>query len=484
MQDKTFFGLCTTLTCAVSIIAPSEIEAKNKPNIIFILADDLGWGDVGFNGNKIIATPHMDALASDGLIFDRFYSSSAVSSPTRFSVLTGRNPYRSGVFGANQGLLREEEYTISELLKNVGYKTGHFGKWHLGSLTDKEKDSNNGNVGATELFNPPSRHHFDESFVSEAKVPTYDPMFKPTNSNNIFWDHLEKGEERVPFGTSYWHHDGTKATKNLDGDDSRIIMDRVLPFIDDAKNTGNPFLSLIWFHAPHTPCVAGPEYAKMYSDFTKKERNYYGCITAMDEQIGRLVKHLKENDLYDNTLIFFCSDNGYAPIMMGSSGGLRAQKFSLYEGGIRVPAFAVWPKTIKADSHTKAPAFVSDYLPTIADIISKKASPYALDGESIYRVLKGQEVKRKPMIFLYKDQMAVIDCDYKLYYSTQKGYELYNLANDRAEQKSILENEPEIAEKLKKVLEKHIDDYKSTFLGNEYKGKFESKIIQKWPYDE
>ena len=128
-----------------------QIKAQKQPNIIFIMADDLGWGDVGFNGNKIIKTPHLDQLANDGIIFDRFYAGCALSSPTRANVLTGRNPFRTGVFTANEGILRPEEITLPELLQQQGYMTGHFGKWHLGTLTYKEKDANRGRAGNTAL---------------------------------------------------------------------------------------------------------------------------------------------------------------------------------------------------------------------------------------------------------------------------------------------------------------------------------------------
>ena len=153
---------------------------KKKPNIILIMADDLGWGDTGYNGNTIIKTPFLDQMAKDGVQFNRFYSASAVCSPTRASVLTGRNPHRTGVFYANQGILRPEEITIPELLKKQNYVTGHFGKWHLGTLTTKQKDANRGKPGNTKEYNPPALHGYDVAFVTESKVPTYDPMKRPT----------------------------------------------------------------------------------------------------------------------------------------------------------------------------------------------------------------------------------------------------------------------------------------------------------------
>lgn len=470
--------------CILACVTPLSLLAQNvnaeeRPNIILIMADDLGWGDVGFNGNRVIKTPHLDALANDGLILNRFYSACAVSSPTRSSVLTGRNPHRTGIFSANVGILREEELTLPEIVQEVGYTTGHFGKWHLGTLTDKETDANRGRKGETALLNPPAEHGYDDSFVTESKVPTYDPMVKPKENNGRFWDYIKEGDETSSYNTFYWNHDGSKVIDNLSGDNSRVIMDRVIPFIEKAKVNDTPFFSVVWFHTPHLPCVAGPEYAKMYEDYTLEERNYYGCITAMDDQIGRLIEYLKDNNLYDNTLIYFCSDNGPEIGTPGITGGLKSRKRSLYEGGIRVPAFAVWPDKIKGGIKTEIPCFTSDYLPTIVNILSLEPSLYQIDGESIYPILKGKNRRNKPLVFCYSGQGVVMDGKYKLYYS-KKGYELYNIETDRGEKHNILDQEPKIAEKLKNVLKQHMSDYEKSFNGMEYKTGFTAKIKQTW----
>ena len=217
-------------------------EAQNKPNIILLMADDLGWGDTGYNGNPIIKTPNLDIMASEGIRFNRFYSASSVCSPTRASVLTGRNPNRMGVFTANVGILRPEEVTLPELLKEEGYSTGHFGKWHLGTLTQTEKDANRGKPGNTKEYNPPSLHGYNAAFVTESKVPTWDPMKKPVGrSKQAGWDYIKDGEPYEPFGTHYWDINGNKVTENLDGDDSRVIMDRVIPFIEKSISDKSPF---------------------------------------------------------------------------------------------------------------------------------------------------------------------------------------------------------------------------------------------------
>ena len=139
-------------------------EIPNRPNVIMIMCDDLGWGDTGFNGNEIIKTPNLDLLASKGMVFNRFYSASPVCSPTRASCLTGRNPYRMDIPGANSGHMKMEEVTLAEILRKHKYKTGHFGKWHLGTFTSRIKDANRGRPGVSEHFSIPTQHGFDEFF--------------------------------------------------------------------------------------------------------------------------------------------------------------------------------------------------------------------------------------------------------------------------------------------------------------------------------
>lgn len=455
------------------------LTAQETPNIILIMADDLGWGDVGFNGNTVIKTPNLDALAGEGIIFDRFYSACAVSSPTRASVLTGRNPYRMGVFHANTGILRPEEVTLPEMLRQQGYMTGHFGKWHLGTLTCEEKDANRGRIGNLKEYNPPIEHGYTEALVTESKVPTYDPMRKPAQCDGRFWDCLPEGEKGVPYGTAYWKITGEKETQNLNGDDSRVIMDRALPFMERSKRYGRPFFSVLWFHTPHLPCVAGPEYAAMYANYPIQERNYYGCITAMDAQIGRLVAFLKEQGLYENTIICFCSDNGPEVKTPGSTAGLRGRKRDLYEGGIRVPAFAVWPSQLQGGERTSQIAITSDYLPTFAELLSLPEPPYQLDGESLYPCLAEHDARKKPLVFVFQQQGVVMEQQYKLVY--QKGkYELYDIIRDPSEKNDLAEKHPAEVERLKKMLDEEITKYRRSFEGDEYGTASVNRMNQQW----
>jgi arylsulfatase A-like enzyme len=408
--------------------------ADAAPNFVLVMCDDLGWGDVGFNGNEVIRTPHLDAMAAAGMKFNRFYAASAVCSPTRGSVLTGRHPQRYGITGANKGHMLPGELTLAELLKQHGYTTGHFGKWHLGTLTTRMKDSNRGGPRGSEHFSPPWVNGFDVCFSTEAKVPTYDPMLQPPRrAAGRGWDFIADRSTAVAYGTHYWSwprsddesnddesdREGTLVTDNLEGDDSRVIMDRVVPFVERAAREQTPFLAVVWFHTPHLPVVAGPEHAAMYAGYDSYERNYYGCITAMDEQIGRLRNTLREAGVADNTLLTFCSDNGpegargEAP---GSAGPFRGRKRDLFEGGIRVPAVIEWPAKIAAGSMTEYPAVTSDYLPTILEILGRSLpDERPIDGVSLLRVFADPTVERsRPIGFEFDGKTALIDNRFKL----------------------------------------------------------------------
>jgi arylsulfatase A-like enzyme len=458
-------------------------DGENKPNIILVMADDLGWGDVGFNGNTLIKTPNLDKMASEGIRFTRFYSASAVCSPTRASVLTGRNPSRMGVFNANVGILRPEEITLPELLKETGYITAHFGKWHLGSLTASENDANRGKPGNTREYNPPIFHGYDECFVTESKVPTWDPMKKPLKKATANgWPYLKPAELFAPYGTHYWDIKGNKITENLEGDDSRVIMDRVIPFIDHSVKKEAPFLAVVWFHAPHLPCVAGPKYVEMYKNEDTMMQNYAGCITALDEQIGRLRTHLARLKIDKQTILFFCSDNGPEKNTPGSSGMFRDRKRSLHEGGIRVPSLIVWPQKVPKPFVSDIACVTSDYLPTIVDIlkISSQKLKYHLDGQSLLPIIEQKAfVRRNPIGFTYQNQIALSDSIFKLY-SKPGEYELYNLKEDPFEKNNLAAQKSDIIQKMKTKYEYFYLDLEKSFLGKEYGTLSFNRMKQEW----
>lgn len=471
MNKGLLLGLLPFVPCALS--------AQETPNIILMMSDDLGWADVGFNGNTIIRTPCLDNLAKQGTIFERFYAGCAVSSPTRAALLTGRNPFRTGVFHANTGILRPEEITLPELLQQHGYFTGHFGKWHLGTLTHKEQDANRAKPGNTEFYNPPREHGYIESFVTESKVPTYDPMLRPKECNGRFWDYLQDGEPRLAYGTSYWLHNGEKETQNLEGDDSRIIIDRVLPFIEESQEANRPFCTVIWFHTPHLPCVASPKFQQMYRDYSLNERNYYGCISAMDEQVGRLVDFLKEKGIYENTIICFCSDNGPEIRTPGTTGGLRGKKRDVYEGGIRVPSFMVWEGRIPKGKRTQRIASTFDYLPTLVDYLSLPEPPYEIDGESLRPFFEEEQQRKKPIVVVVPKQGAVIEQRYKLFYQGGQ-YELYDIAEDPTEKQNLADKYPRKVKRMKRILEQELESYRRSHEGEEYGRISRKRVTMGW----
>ena len=457
--------------------AKKEYGNKN-PNIILIMCDDLGWGDTGFNGNEIIQTPNLDMLAGRGIQFNRFYSASAVCSPTRGSCLTGRNPYRYGIPTANAGHMKKEEITLPELLKEKGYSTGHFGKWHLGTLTTKVKDANRGQPGDSTHYSIPTMHGYDTYFVTESKIPTYDPMLKPIvfdtekgESLRYGWKAVADKTEAEKYGTYYWKGKETAETENLDGDNSRVVMDRVIPFIEKSVKQKKPFFSAVWFQTPHLPVVADEKMMAQYSDFSYKEQIYYATISGMDEQVGRLWKKLEELGQAENTMIWFCSDNGPERETPGTSGPFRERKRSLYEGGVRVPAFCVWPNAIKAGQKTDFPAFTSDYLPTIIEILQiEYPSERPIDGISLTEVLNGELSERtEPMGFQFQNKMSWVTHEHKLI-STDKGenFELYNLVDDPEENENIINVHSDLAAEMKKDLYSWIESCTKSANGDDY----------------
>lgn len=439
------------------LLASSPILANEPttPNIILLMSDDQGWGDVGFNGNDRIKTPNLDQMASGGVRFDRFYAAAPLCSPTRGSCLTGRFPFRFGILAAHTGGMRVGEITIAELLKKRGYATGMFGKWHIGWVKPDE-------VGTRGFFSPPSHHGFDEYFATTSAVPTWNPTVTPDD-----WDSWG-GEPGGPWKGGFpYVQDGREVKENLSGDDSRIIMDRVIPFVE--SNQDKPFLATVWFHAPHEPVVAGEEFQKLYTNAGSARKNYYGCITAMDQQIGRLRSKLRELGIEKNTVIFFCSDNGPADGLakkgVASAGPFKGHKHTMYEGGVLVPACAEWPGVIPAGSSTDVRCSTVDFLPTVASIVGesftgKSARP--IDGIDLMPIVRGEDANQdRKLFFGYRrlhqgiDGKAIICGDWKLLQEAKKSgnVRLFNIAEDPYEQRDLSKKLPDQTKRLRIELE-------------------------------
>ena len=436
----------------ITIFSQAALGA-DRPNIILCMTDDQGWGDVGYNGHSYLKTPHLDRMHAEGVTFTRFYAGAAMCSPTRGSCYTGRNPYRYGITFAMKGMLEPSEVPITSVMKKQGYTTGHFGKWHLGTLSKEPGDQKRWGTFAKDpvlYYCPPWERDVDVSFVTESKVPTWDPLIDPGP--------IKKGDSRSsgkPYGNDYFTGPEQKVTENTKGDDSRVIMDRALPFIRNAVKKEKPFFTVIWFHTPHSPVVGGPKYREMYQDRTKHEQHYYGCLTAMDEQIGRLRAELKSMGAADNTMLWFCSDNGPArqgsPRHVGTAKNLKGYKLSINEGGIRVPGLMVWPEKIKEPKIVVAPCFTSDYFPTILDALGLDLpAGRTYDGVSLLPFVTGKKTEReKPLGFLNKDgkEAAWMEHRYKLI-EGKKTPQLFDIIADPGESKNLAGKKPEVMQRL------------------------------------
>lgn len=465
--------LLSSLCILASAITAAAGDEK-RPNIILMMADDLGYGDTGFTGHKIIKTPSLDQMARDGVIITNFHSGGPVCSPTRGTVLTGRHHYRYGVFYANTGHLPSQEITISEVLKEKGYATGHFGKWHLGTLS-KTISAKGPKRKPDENYSPPAWHGYDASFVTESAVQLWNPTKGKRAVRNPFWENGVALDPKDP---------------SLSGGASRVVMNRVLPFIEKAVAKDQPFLTIIWFHAPHQDIVAGPEYLEMYKGYGQAA-HYYGVVTEMDDQIGRLRKKLKELGVDQNTLIKFTSDNGpEGPKVQGKlagvTDGLRGRKRALYEGGVRVPTLAVWPGKIEAGRVIDAETSTLDYLPTINAMMGyQMPDDRTVDGTSILSLLKGEKFERNKAIpFFSKGKLALIQGDFKLV-TTAKNInkaELYNLAVDRSETSDIASKHPKIVKALKDKVRAFVVSAKVSHSGADYNDS-SFKPVDKWPND-
>jgi len=288
---------------------------------------------------------------------------------------------------------------------------------------------------------------FDEWFSTEYSVATWDP-YDPKNQH---------GGGKFDPRRLFWHN-GKNITHPLKGGTGRIVMDRALPFIEGAVHQEKPFFAAIWFHAPHSPVIGGPEYRKRYAEYPEAQQHYYACVTELDEQVGRLRRKLRELGVEENTLLVFCSDNGPARQghreHVGSAGPFRGFKVSLREGGIRVPGVVEWPGRVDP-GRTPYAAVTSDYLPTIIDLIG--AQPVGeLDGLSLMPVLAGKTTARpEPIGFQSRSQAAWIDGDLKLVKARgSRAFQLFNLKDDPGESEDLAAERPDDVARMKAALEK------------------------------
>ncbi|BDS05614.1 N-acetylgalactosamine-6-sulfatase [Oceaniferula spumae] len=458
------------------VILSVGAQAASKPNIILVMADDQGWGDTGYNGHPVVKTPNLDAMAKNAMVFNRFYAGAPVCSPTRGTVLTGRNNNRINILD-HGWFMRDQEYTIAQALKAEGYVTGHFGKWHVGS------------VQAGSGSNPSARG-FDQWLSA--------PNFFDTNP--------------------YLSRQGK--VEQMKGDSSTIVIDETIKFLKQHKDSGKPMFAVAWYSSPHSPHQEKPSSGKMYQGV--KGAPFFNEITALDETLGRLRKQLREMDLHQNTILWYCSDNG--GLMTESSGG-RGKKGDIYEGGLRVPALIEWPAAIKPGT-TEIPAVTSDIYPTLLSLIGSKQKPKRpLDGIDLREAIVGdmhvrktgigfwrhsaggnathsdrilkqimkaqqagkatpyperikgdQNIKQHPLNS-FPGHAAWLEWPLKLHRNENQkgkvGYELYNLEKDPMEKSNIAAQNPEDFDRLKLSLKSWQESVIRSLNGGDYQSHIE-----------
>jgi arylsulfatase A-like enzyme len=439
----------------------SKIKSNNKPNVILILTDDQGYGDLGYHKNPDIKTPTLDAFASESIGLNNFYVS-PVCSPTRASLLTGRYNIRTGVFDTFSGgsIMASSEITIAELLKDSGYRTGHFGKWHLGS-------------------NYPSRPQ-DQGFETSvwntggAIGNSGDPFnyYKKDSSyfNPVLWKNGKKYQS-TGYCTDVW-------------------TDEAIQFIQDNRNA--PFFMYLAYNAPHKPLQLPQAYYEQYKGkeineeyyrnegfyvhgMTEKDkedaRKVYGMVTNIDDNLNRLFKELKKHKLYDNTIIIFMTDNG--PAQYRYTGGFKGKKSLVQEGGIHVPFYIKLPKGMKKVKEINERFAHIDVLPTIANLCDIQINAdLDIDGVSMVPYLSApisQNLER-PLFFEWQrsypekyKNIAVIKNGFKLIGNTQEDaliseFELYNLNEDPYEAEDIINKQLNVSNELKSEIDRWYDD--------------------------
>ena len=420
-------------------------KSSAAPNVVVLLADDLGYGDLGCYGGPVI-TPALDALAASGFRFTDFYSGAAVCSPSRASLLTGRNHIRTGVYSwiennSQRSHLLEREVTLAEVLKSVGYATAHFGKWHLG-LPSKSRSKPT-----------PAEHGFDYWFATENNAhPSH------RNPDNF----IRNGE----------------AVGALEGYSCQLVVDEAIHWLDNDRAADAPFFLNVWFHEPHNPLGSPDDITAVYGGPDVDGAEYSGTIDNTDRAIARLLAKLRAMDALDNTLIIYASDNG--SLRQDRVGGLRGKKGMNWEGGIRVPGIVSWPGHIAPGRVESTPAGLVDVLPTVCGLLGLAPPPVQLDGSDLSAVLRGQPdsfVRHQPLFWhLQKsrpivamrdgDWSLVADPDFELSTDNKfeeqwipairqggyKNFQLFNLKTDREQQHNVAAEEPERLARMKRQL--------------------------------
>ncbi|UCG57781.1 MAG: sulfatase-like hydrolase/transferase [Phycisphaerales bacterium] len=409
----------------------------NRPNIVFVLADDLGFNDVGYHGGNI-KTPNIDKLAAEGARLEQFYVQ-PVCSPTRSSLMTGRYPIR---YGLQVGVVRPwadyglplQERTLAQALKEAGYTTAICGKWHLGHISSE--------------YLPTSRG--------------FDHQYGHYNGALDYFTHIRDGGLDWHRNDQPLHEEGYAT--NLIADESVRLIER--------HDLSRPLFLYVPFNAVHSPFQAPQSYVDKYSHIKVKRRRLYAAMVAcMDDAIGRIASAIEKRGMSNNTLIVFCSDNGGVG-GVADNGPLRGRKAQLYEGGIRVPAVAAWPGVIKAGTIVDEPLHIVDMYPTLLKLAGAELEQtLPIDGRDAWpAIVEGKPSAHADILLNVTPANGAIRCgDWKLVYNgsvganaagskvTQQVYELFNLSQDPYEKNNLIEEHPQRFKELKHRLEVYMN---------------------------
>jgi arylsulfatase A len=358
------------IVAALACWTVPAVRAADRPNIVVVLADDLGYGDLACYGHPVIKTPHLDRLAVEGMRLTNCYAAAANCSPSRTGLMTGRTPMRVGIQNwipmFSPMHVRKDEITVATLLRRAGYTTCHTGKWHL-----------NGEFNLPGQPQP-NDHGFDHWFSTQ---------------NNA-----------LPC-----HHDPDNFVRNgepvgkLEGYSAQLVADEAIRWLESGRDRAKPFFLFVCFHEPHEPIATEERFVEMYPSDDPSLPVHHGNVTQMDDALGRLMQAIDRMNLRDDTLVFFTSDNGPAITSVhphGSAGPLREKKGHVYEGGIRVPGILRWPGRVPSGKVCDEPVCGVDLLPTLCEIVGVAVpNDRPIDGASFLPIFQGQPIERKTPLY-------------------------------------------------------------------------------------
>lgn len=451
----------TLIVFGILVSMTTSRATDSKPNVIYILADDLGYGDLGCYGQETLTTPSIDMMAADGMRFTRSYSGSTVCAPSRCSLMTGKHTGHSSIRGNGKANLKPDDVTVAELFKKAGYRTGCFGKWGVGHpLAD----------------NDPNEKGFDEFFgyVDTYHAHNFYPEFLVHNGKRVLLNNVTMEKHKKLKGL-YERGAGVSVEKNEYAPD--LIRKHMHAFIEE--NHKEPFFL---YYAPNTPHAnnEGVLYKRgmevpNFGPYEKEkwpipEKGFAKMLLDLDNDVKNIRAALEEYGIAKNTLIIFSSDNGphqeggHKVDFFDSNGEKRGHKRHLYEGGVRVPMIACWPGVVPDRAVNGTIVAFQDFLPTVAELTAVECPE--TDGESMMPALLAKQMANTNRTLYWefpeRKSQALLMGNIKLIrYKRGDKYELYDLANDPTESKNIIKEFPEVAAEMKKSMEAIPDEFSS-----------------------